>query len=148
VPPTGEPYVEGESDLTVLSIKSRSSMCFVAETSVEARKAGVEDVGRVSGGKYQPCAQFQPWPLMLKDKSHASHNIPERVGEHSWGDDFLNAACPFGIFTWPLASPGPLACATSSSLVGMRLRCILTKAHSMTRILAVIPANCQQDRAA
>jgi hypothetical protein len=72
--------VEGEKDLMVFTVRSKSRKCFMAETIVDARKADVEDVGRLSGGKYQVWAQFQPWPLRLKDSSHASHKALQRVG--------------------------------------------------------------------
>lgn len=80
MPPMEDPKVEGEKDLMVFKVKSRSSRCLMAETNVDVRKADVEDVGRLSGGKYQCCPQFQPWPLRLNDSSHASHNTPKNVG--------------------------------------------------------------------
>ena len=53
MPPATDPTVEGEKDRMMLNMRSKSSRFLMAETSVEARKADVEDVGRVSGGKYQ-----------------------------------------------------------------------------------------------
>jgi hypothetical protein len=55
-----DPNVEGEKDRTVVRARSKSSRFFMAERRVVVRKADVEDVGRLSGGKYQFCAQFQP----------------------------------------------------------------------------------------
>jgi hypothetical protein len=55
-----EPNIAGESHRALISAKSKSRNCFMAETSVDIRKAGVDDVGRVSGGKYHFRAQFQP----------------------------------------------------------------------------------------
>lgn len=76
MPPAGEPNVEGENDRTVLSIRSKSNTCVMAETSVDSRKVDVEDVGRTSGGTVW--AQFHPQPLKLALRSNASHKVPEK----------------------------------------------------------------------
>jgi hypothetical protein len=125
VPPTDEPNIEGESDRTVLSIRSRSDRCTIAETSVDNRKAAVEDVGRISGGRVW--AQFQPRPLILTLKSNASHKVLESAFATSF----------------PLALEPELDSSVSTSLTCTRLNSFQQKAHSITRMPMTIMANCQ-----
>lgn len=127
MPPADKPNVDGESDRTALSIRPKSDRCMVAETSVDNRKADVEDVGRTSGGRIW--APFQPRPLKLRVKSNAPHKIPERASATS----FLLALEP------------ELDSTASTSSTCTRVKSFRQKAHSTTRMPQTIAASCQGD---
>lgn len=50
MPPAGEPKVDGEKDRMILWATSKIRKFFKADSSVNIRKTGFDDVGRVSKG--------------------------------------------------------------------------------------------------
>lgn len=84
-PPTELPAFGGRKWRIEVSVISRTARCLRAEMSVALRKAGFDDVGRVSGGKYHAFAQFHPMPLRLNTRSSPSQKALVRMTGSSAG---------------------------------------------------------------
>lgn len=95
VPPTEEPNVDGEKDRMMVNIMSNNKRFCSPERNVDHRNAVLDEVRRVSLGKYQPLAQFQPKPRRLIVRSHASCiALPKVIGSSSVGYFCGFASCP------------------------------------------------------